>query len=117
MSNTVTYDPADDPNQIKLDLNAGKKLKAEGMERAARSRSELLELCRDTARNMLCNGWPDLTVDEVRAKLDLVKGAANSQNWMGSMFRHPDFEATGEFRKSQIPSNHAHSNRVWRLKK
>tara|TARA_R100000306_G_scaffold54462_1_gene51640 strand:- start:275 stop:616 length:342 start_codon:yes stop_codon:yes gene_type:complete len=113
----MMYDPDNDPNQIKLDLFAGERLKAEGMAQAAMPRPELLELCRDTARNMLCNGWPDVTTDEVRAKLNLGKGTANSQNWMGSMFRHPDFEATGEFRKSQIPSNHAHSNRVWRLKR
>ena len=103
-------------DQLKLDLNEGEKLKAEGMERAAMSGKEMLELCRDTARDILHTGRSDVTMDEIRAKLNLDKNATNSQNWMGSVFRHPDFEATGEFRKSKIPSNHAHCNRVWRFK-
>ena len=119
----MNTDDTNKPKQLELNLSLGEKLRDEGMERAATaepegetSREELIELCRETARDLLSRELSEVTIDEVRSKLNLYKGPPNSQNWIGSVFRHKDFEATGKVRKSQLPSNRASLVRVWKFR-
>lgn len=100
----------------KFDGAAGEQLKMEGMQRAAENRAAILSKARDLAHNIARkSGY--VTADDVYQALmflgyreDCLGPAA------GSLFKTPEFVATGQLIKSKRTSNHRRLIRVWRLK-
>ena len=103
--------------QLQLDLKVGKKLRDEGMTLASMTNKELLQAARAVARE-LCYQQGFCTSDDVRRAMRLpAKTERDRQQWIGSIFKHPDFEFTGRVRMSAIKSNHARLIRVWQLRR
>lgn len=90
------------------------RLKHEGMARAARNRSPLLDIARDRARR-IAQERGEVTMDDVAERLvnegfdiALLGPAA------GSVFTPSEWEFTGRFVKSARVANHSRLLRVWR---
>ena len=96
----------------------GEQAKTAGMETAALYRTELLERVRAALVAIaLSRESREATADDGQAWLiangyqpdDLGPAA-------GSMFPLRDWQFTGKWRKSARVSNHAHQNRLWKLR-
>ncbi|MAH51793.1 hypothetical protein CMI37_38610 [Candidatus Pacearchaeota archaeon] len=106
----------EDGEQLELDLSAGIELRDMGMALAAGNNRMALEIARGAAEK-ICREKGVVTSDDVRQRLGLnPSDIRDSQNWMGSIFRVPQFIWTGERVKSRIPRNHAAEIKVWTLK-
>ena len=97
-----------------IDIKRGKADRDKGMKLAAWGRADILNEARAMAK-MICISKGSCTIDDVRVKLDITSLKSNQQNWLGSVFRDPQFLWTGEYRQSAIPSNHARPIKVWRF--
>lgn len=93
----------------RFDLPKGEALKQRGMEVAASTRIEDLELARQELR-IIAQGRPDrcVTADDA-ARFNLGNSA-------GSLFRGGEWEFTGRWEKSKRPARHANNLRVWRMR-
>lgn len=99
-----------------FDLGEGERGRDRGREDAATSREALLRIARGYARRMaLCRTDRTCTADDVAQEL-VAHGLPLLGNAAGSLFSPREWEFTGEWRASERASNHAHQNRVWRLK-
>lgn len=102
-------------DQLEFNFERGEELKAEGQERAARSRAELLEVARYFARK-IARGRPErrLTMDDVQRAL-IREGHTPSDlgNAAGSVFRGKEWKFTGVTVKSERVSNHCRRLPVW----
>ena len=92
----------------------GEQLKAQGMKRAAESRSVALSVARHCAKSHAYR-YGKATADD--ATRHFTKAMHEDLgNAAGSIFAGKDWEFTGEWRKSARPSSHCRMIRVWRLK-
>ncbi len=102
-----------------FDSEEGEHRRSEGMDIAAVSRKHMLRLARHAC------------VEAALARADRTATADDAQKWLiekgyssgylgnaaGSLFKEKDtWEFTGRTLPSRRVSNHAHQNRVWRLK-
>jgi hypothetical protein len=110
-------EPAGKSKRRRFDISEGEQRKESGIEFAATLRATLLQRAREAAY-AIASECGEVTADDVFLRLE-AQGFDASQlgNAAGSMFRGDVFEFTGHWRKSQRVSNHAHQNRVWRLKR
>ena len=93
------------------------RLKEEGMEAAAKSNYELLELARREAKEIAkCNFDETCDADQVGMALLKKHNISSLGPVAGSIFREPCWEWTGEFVKSSRITNHARNLYVWKLK-
>lgn len=90
-------------------------MKSHGMAAAAQARPDILELARDIARE-LCRISGSCTADDVGQILSNFHGIHSMGPAAGSLFKHPDFEPTGQLTKSIRKKNHARLIYVWRLR-
>jgi len=92
--------------------------KSFGMNQAADAKKELLNECRAAVRKAaLCRADRTSTADDSARYLESIGLPADALgNAAGSLFRGGDWEWTGCLKNSERESNHAHSNKVWRLK-
>ena len=88
--------------------------KSSGMAAAATCGSDLLVLARGIARD-LCREHGSCTADDVGQVLFKRHGISSLGPAGGSLFKHPDFEPTGQLTKSTRKKNHARLIYVWRL--
>ena len=95
-------------------LGEGRRLKNEGIGKAARRRENILWAAREIARGV-ARTHGTVTADDVQARMILM-GYPPLGNTAGAIFRSSEYEFTGEWRQSARVSNHARMNRVWRLK-
>lgn len=96
----------------------GEEAKEEGMELAATSRAELLERVRQALVDIaLTRPSREVTADDAQAWL-IAQGYTPGDlgNAAGSLFPRDDWLFTGCWKPSSRVSNHAHQNRIWRLK-
>ena len=99
---------------MEYDLEQGKQLKLEGMERAAVRRRSDLEIAREIAKKIaLSRVSRRCTSDMVRRELSRDYGIESLGNATGSLFKTRDWTFTGDFVQSKLPSNHARIIRVW----
>ena len=75
-------------------------------------RAEYLARARDIARELL-ETRSSITVNDIRERLDVPKGL--DPRLMGAVFRHKDFEKTGEFVLSSRKACHARPIQRFRL--
>jgi hypothetical protein len=103
-------------DQQTFDWDKAHRKKKEGMTLAADHRMRLLEHARDIAE-VIADQKGTCTADDVQREL-IVQGFEPSLlgNAAGSLFPRSRWEFTGAWKSSQRVSNHAHQNRVWRLK-
>jgi hypothetical protein len=104
--------------QFVMDVKRGETRKEQGMKISADSRAELLSLVRAALRN-IARTRPSrtATADDATEWLIAYGYDPNSLgNGAGSLFRGDDWVFTGVWVKSRKVTNHAHQNRVWRLK-
>ena len=94
---------------------ASEARKARGMASAALCGSDLLVMARGIARD-LCQEHGSCTADDVGQILFKRHGIASLGPVAGSLFKHPDFEPTGQLMKSARKKNHARLIYVWRLR-
>jgi len=89
-----------------------------GMGLAADAKKELLADCRAAVvAAALRRADRTATADDSARYLISVGLPADALgNAAGSLFRGDDWEWTGRLQNSERESNHAHSNKVWRLK-
>jgi hypothetical protein len=100
---------------VQLNLKLGRELRDQGMNLAAMNRQQALQFARRAAAQLArVNGT--VTSDDVRRAIQLGKGRSNGQNWIGSIFKTPEFVWTGQVVQSALPGNHARLIRVWRLR-
>lgn len=90
------------------------RAKARGQARAESANYRNVQLARMMAKELAGDGRA-ICADDVRASMlehfpDTVFG-----NWMGSVFKGPEWVAVG-FTKSKTPGSHANLLRTWRLK-
>ena len=81
----------------------------------ARVSPATLTLARDIARE-LCRISGSCTADDVGQILANFHGINSLGPAAGSLFKHPDFEPTGQLTKSIRKKNHARLIYVWRLR-
>jgi hypothetical protein len=81
-------------------------------------REDVLDLGRELARRLALERKDrEVTADDVQLQLQgLGFGPGALGNAAGSLFVGPEWQFTGLWRKSERASNHAHQNRVWRLR-
>ena len=101
---------------IDLDLNHGLALKEDGMSLAAMNKAELLETARDVAEDIALRRG-EVTIDDVRYKMQIPKTQTNKANWIGSIFRDSRFVWTKKVKPSAIPSNHGRMIKIWTTRK
>ena len=101
--------------QLDLDLKQGLQLKDTGMSLAAMDKTELLETARDIAEDIALKRG-EVTIDDVRFRMNIPKTQTNKANWIGSVFRDDRFVWTHKVRPSAIPSNHGRMIKIWTLK-
>ena len=91
----------------------GLVLKVEGMANAARRRKEALAAARQACIDAAM-GRDDrtATADDAYEYVERT-GIEPLGNAAGSLFVGKDWEFTGDWQASRIPSRHAHRNRVW----
>lgn len=100
-----------------FDEALGQALKAEGIERAATAREDVLALGRELVRKAALRR-PERTATADDAAFGFhVHGLPEDAlgNAAGSLFRGKEWEFTGAWSPSKRTSNHGHQNRVWRL--
>lgn len=103
--------------QRMFDIEAGERLRDEGMAAAAEKRVTVLELAERLAHNIAYNNGT-VTIDDVREWMDkYTTNAKDLGNAAGSIFKGKEFEFTGVWVKSRRVSNHARMVRQWRLKR
>ena len=107
----ITPGPVNDPPPPTFDAEAGRIERDAGMQLAADARAELLEQAREVARQV-AREKGTVTCDDVRREFDPPLGNA----W-GSLFKTDEWEFAGEWRRSEIVSNHRRAMCDWRLRK
>lgn len=96
-----------------LDLLEGIKRKREGMERAAKHKSPLLEKARMVAVT-IGRKQRYVTADDVRRHMaEASMSMEELGNAAGSLFRTKDWRFTGRRVKSKYVANHAKEVNVW----
>lgn len=75
-----------------------------------------LKSCREIAREICKAHDGTVTADEVRIEFRRKHPEVQWNNAAGQIFRHRDFEMTGEFRKSAIRKRKGGRILVWRLR-
>jgi hypothetical protein len=96
-----------------FNLDEGRRLKDEGMQRAALSSHELLMYARKAAIEIAKEGDGLCNIDQVRRVMN--EEGLPSGMWAGSVFKDGNWEVTGEWTPSTCKSNHARPVMVWRL--
>lgn len=89
--------------------------KSSGMAAAADAKTDILNTARGIARD-LCQAHGSCTADDVGRVLFERHGISSLGPAGGSLFKHPDFEPTGQLTKSARKKNHARLIYVWRLR-
>ena len=104
--------------QLDFDLEAGVVGREEGMARAAINRAELLIIARDLVKQAALNNVDREATADDAARGILAMGLPPDAlgNAAGSLFRGKEWEFTGRWRPSRRITNHAHQNRIWRLR-
>ncbi len=97
---------------LDFDLPAGERDKADGMA-TAEAGYPWMDYAREIAREVVREKGA-VTADDVQERL-IHRGFPQMGNAAGSLFRGKAWECIG-WAKSPRRSNHAHQNRVWRLK-
>ena len=100
--------------QMEFSLQRGKAARDEGIALATLPRAEQLRRARLFAQR-ICEIKGRVTIDDVRAMMEIPAGASNGSNWIGSVFRDKRFVWTGEMVQSTLSSNHARMIKVWTL--
>ena len=106
------------PEPTLFDIQEGTAQKDAGMDAAAGARKLVLRLARSFAMTAALKrpsrtATADDAMEELRRFGYEPKDLGNAA---GSIFRLKVWEDTGDWQKSERRSNHAHKNRVWRLK-
>lgn len=101
-----------------FNLGEGERLRDEGIEAAALTRSDVLSVAKRVARQIaLSRPNRELTADAVQAvMIGLGFTPAQLGNAAGAIFRGKAWVWTGRVVKSSRKSNRARILRVWRLK-
>lgn len=98
-------------------LTLGEVLRDEGMERVAEHNTDWLSDARREAARV-CARQGVVSAVEVRQWADRANDGLgyypDHPNAWGSIFRGPQWQATGEWVQCQHPDGHARSVRVWR---
>ena len=104
--------------QLDFNLAAGIAGREEGLALAAANRAELLAIGRTLVKQAaLGNCNREATADDAALGLSNMGFSANALgNAAGSLFRGKEWEFTGQWSPSRRVSNHAHQNRVWKLR-
>lgn len=103
---------------VTFNRQAGEARKDQGMSQAASSRAELLEWARAIAV-WVASGRPARTCsadDVMHVLIDHGYNPEDLGNAAGSLFPRSQWEFTGAWEKSRRVSNHAHMNRIWKLR-
>jgi len=96
-----------------FNLELALEARDEGIRRVAANNEQFLNVARAIARQ-LASERGAITMDDVRASCHLEPLHYNA--W-GAVFKHKDFQATGEYRKSALVHGHGNRQMVWGLKK
>lgn len=104
-----------DFDRVTFSAPVAEKAKVQGMQSAALSKKEVLELAREACR-IAARRRQDRTATADDAQEFLIGSKLELGNAAGSLFLGKEWEFTGEWRPSRRVSNHNHKNRVWRLK-
>jgi len=102
---------------VLFDKQASEQARQAGMKLAADGRQDILEYARHLARQIAAQSLDGITADDVvLALMEHGHGLHCLGNAAGSLFRGPEWEFTGQRRRSARV--HAHSNelKVWRLR-
>ncbi|MCP5018426.1 MAG: hypothetical protein GY938_24580 [Ketobacter sp.] len=98
--------------QTLFDLDEARQQRDQGIKQVSDNNERFLDEARNTAK-WLAQGGGKITMDDVREHCHLEPLHPNA--W-GSVFKHDDFEFTGEFRQSRAVSRRGGYQRVWVLK-
>lgn len=102
-----------DDSQLNL-FDTSETRKKEGMERAAKAKSDLLTKARKIATEIaIGNDWlchSDLVAEEL-----VRRGLGELGNAAGSLFKSGEWRFTGQRIKSKRLNNHARELKVWEL--
>jgi hypothetical protein len=105
--------------ELNFDLPRGQHLKEEGIIQASWPRKDLVAIAQVIAID-IAEREGEVNIDAVHAALIktpfLNYVPTDLGNAAGAVFPRSLFEFTGRWVKSARPSNHAHQNRVWKLK-
>lgn len=100
-----------------MDLAVGSQLKESGIARAASGASDVLDEVRTELRRIArIRESREVTADDATLYLIAAHGGMSLGNAAGALFRNGDWEFTGRWQASAKETNHAHENRIWRLK-
>lgn len=98
-----------------VDIEAGRRLRDEGIEAVCTPNAQFLHTARAIAV-ALCRVRGTITADDVRREWDTCGFPQPTHpNAWGGLFRGETFEPTGEFRQSSYVSRRGGMQRVWRL--
>jgi hypothetical protein len=105
------YGPLFDSPKNLFDLPKEEAAKERGMAVAAARNDEILDVCRDIAREIVAREG-SVDVDRVRAFLVSRQITFRPGNWMGSIFRGLGLRISG-YRKCSHSKGHARRVAVW----
>ncbi len=96
-----------------LDLEAALTARDTALARMEKAHSAWISAARVVAKR-IAKRTGEVTADDVRAVLYPRLKPAHYNAW-GAVFRHSDFEFTGQFKRSAVPKGKGNMQRVWRL--
>jgi len=100
-----------------FDKHASEQAKAAGMLLAAERRDDVLQVARRIAREIATQRPDGITADDlVQELVRRGHGVHCLGNAAGSLFRGPEWEFTGQRKKSARVHAHANKLKVWRLR-
>ena len=95
-----------------FDIERARALRDEGIAAVAENNESFLREARRLAR-LIAEITGTVTCDDVRGVCMLDP---HHHNAWGAVFKHKDFEWTGQYRQSKVVQGHGNMQRIWRLK-
>lgn len=99
-------------NQLNFNLDAAEKAREEGIRQVAENNEHFLRVARSCAKKIAYRDG-EVTCDDVRAICPLDPLHKNA--W-GAVFKTPDWQWTGEYRRSKLVQGHGNLQRVWKIR-
>lgn len=98
-----------------MSVQEGRRRRDAGIERAVVGRVSQLQRARHFALRLAARNGT-VTSDDVRVVWKRMVGESWIGPAAGALFQSREFEFTGEFVQSNVPTNNARLLRVWKLK-
>jgi len=105
--------PSAQARRAYFDVTRGTKRRDEGVRLVETNNAEFIAQMREYAR-VVCAVAREVHIDALR-RFAFAKGIKpKSPNAWGAIFREKGWKQTGEYRASELVSNHGHRSPVWR---